>query len=79
MSQIPPLVIPGDMAELLNVTKATINRWLRHRPEMLPPAFRIGARTYWRQGTVLEWIDGLGPHDVAIPAEIRDMLEAAKR
>ncbi len=45
----------GELAELLNIKVSTLYSHLS-RGTPLPPSFRIGSQTRWRESVVWEWI-----------------------
>lgn len=44
-------------AYLPNKSPATIKKDLSRRPEQLPPFFRVGRQTLFRESQVLAWLD----------------------
>jgi len=48
---------PGQVAEILNIKLGTLYSHLSRKND-LPPFFRVGSQTRWRESAVWQWIEG---------------------
>jgi predicted DNA-binding transcriptional regulator AlpA len=46
-----------EVAEHLNMSRATILTWRSRDPDYFPPAIKIGGRLRWRMEDIERWIE----------------------
>lgn len=72
MNNLPPSLDTRGLASLLYKSLRTIHRYLKEKPEALPPGRQVGNKWVWDTDVVLKWLSP--PNPIQTPPSIGDQL-----